>query len=215
MSYHLPIFPLPSTVLFPRTHMPFHIFEPRYRVMIETLMESDQKLAIAHLREGYETNYFGAPPIFRTMTAARILLGEKLPDGRWNVLVEGIERVVLDEEVQKTPFRIARCKQIPEGIDDGDHDQAIRLMRAVACKAEQIGEQAKYGRRILTNLVNVHQHPAIVCDIIAALLVPDAYTRQCLLDERNVLRRLQLVNIQLEAIIGGGGSPPPNPPGFD
>lgn len=200
MYQKLPFFPLPDTVLFPRTHLPLHIFEPRYRQMIEDAMAGKQKIAIANLKEGYETDYFGAPPVYRMMTSARILIADKLEDGRWNILVEGIERVRLVEEVQQEPYRIGHLAPFVERAEEWERAEVIGMMRHVATVAESLGQHFDAARRVLSNLVNTHQHPSVVCDIIAGMLVKDPYSRQSLLEETNLYRRLQLLNIQLHQL---------------
>ncbi len=59
----VPIFPLPNVVLFPNTLMPLHIFEERYRTLTREVLAGDGQLAIALLREGWETNYDGNPAV--------------------------------------------------------------------------------------------------------------------------------------------------------
>lgn len=201
MKYQIPLFPLPGAVLFPRTHLPLHVFEPRYRMMMEAVVAGEQRIAIANLREGYQSDYFGAPPVHRVMTAARLLYADKLLDGRWNILVEGIERVELVGEPQQEPFRIGLVSPIREGIEESERAEVFTLTRKLAALAESIGEKVGEEGRPLINLVNTHMHPAVVCDIIASRLVSDSYARQCLLDERNILRRLRLLSIQMQNLV--------------
>ncbi len=198
--YHLPLFPLPNVVLFPRTHLPLHVFEPRYRAMMDHAMEGDRRLGICHLREGYESEYFGSPAVFRIMTAARILYADKLDDGRWNILVEGIERVELKEELAPDPFRVGRVEPIAEEIPANERETTNEWMRRVAEAAETIADHLTNGKRVLSNLVNTHQHPAVVGDIVASALVMESYARQSILEEPNILRRLRLINIQLQLL---------------
>ena len=62
-AVYLPIFPLPDQTFFPRTFLPLHIFEARYRAMITDCMGRDRRLAIASLKPGYESSYDGRPPV--------------------------------------------------------------------------------------------------------------------------------------------------------
>jgi len=201
MIYRLPLFPLPNFVLFPRTHVPLHVFEPRYREMMDFAMAGERRLGMAHLREGYEKDYHGAPPIYRVLTAARILTADQLPDGRWSILIEGIERVAIRQEVQTEPFRIAEVTPITEGFPPTERDEVMALMRKIAALAEHVGARFADGRRILTNLVNTHQHPAVVCDVVASTLVMDPYARQSLLEETILHRRMKLLLVQLQSVV--------------
>lgn len=202
MSFQVPFFPLPDAVLFPRTVLSLHIFEPRYRAMMDYVMAQDQKVfALAHLRDGYEELYFGAPPVFKVMTPARLLFADKLKDGRWNILIEGIARAQLLEEVQTEPFRMGRFDIIPDEIDPARRPETEALMFKLSEFAERAAEVVATEKRTLRNLVNTHQHPSIVCDVVASQLVADAYARQCILEERDVIRRLRLTSIQVQHLL--------------
>jgi Lon protease-like protein len=202
MTYHLPLFPLPDAVLFPRTHQPLHIFEDRYRAMITHVMNGDRKLlGMAHLREGYQENYFGCPAVFRVVTAARVLFADRLEDGRWNILIEGVERVRIIDEIQQSPFRVAQVESLPDEVDPKRKPETEALMLKLAEFAEQLAASLGEERRILTNLVNTYQHPGIVCDVVASRLVADPYARQSILNERDLIRRLRLTMIQVQSLI--------------
>lgn len=117
-SFLLPIFPLPNLVFFPQTRLPLHIFEPRYRQMIGDALEGDRRIGIVLLRPGWETDYFGAPPVHSVATLGVIEQEFKLDDGRYNLLVGGETRVRILEEVSADPYRIARVVPIPQTAPD-------------------------------------------------------------------------------------------------
>src|SRR5215472_12128973 len=60
----IPVFPLPNVVLFPKTYLPLHIFEPRYRQMVDDTVMGGQCIGMALLKEGWESDYYGNPPVF-------------------------------------------------------------------------------------------------------------------------------------------------------
>src|SRR5690606_20421088 len=91
----MPLLPLPGLVLFPRTMIQLHIFEPRYVRMVHDSLLRERRIATASLRPGWQKDYFGTPAVHRTVTAARILHEETLPGNRYNILLEGIERAQL------------------------------------------------------------------------------------------------------------------------
>lgn len=197
----MPLFPLGEFVLFPRTHAPLHIFEDRYRAMIADVLEGDGRLGMAHLRPGYEKDYEGAPRIHRVITIARVLLQEKLEDGRYNLVVEGIERAEVLEEVDHEPYRIARVVPMSDDVKNIDSELLMREGTNLARIAEMIGAQVSPKTRPLQNMMNTYMHPGIVADVAASLLVYDPYDRQSILDETDVLRRVRLVSIQLQRIL--------------
>src|SRR5436305_6346291 len=86
------LFPLPNLVLFPAVIQPLHIFEPRYRQLMADALADDRLMALALLQPGWEDNYYESPPIFPVVCLAKIFQEEQLPDGRYNLLVQGMSR---------------------------------------------------------------------------------------------------------------------------
>ena len=94
----LAIFPLHGVALFPNTVVPLHVFEPRYRQLVQDCIERERPLAVWQLDPAQPASDFG-PGIRRVATAGRIAVHHEMPDGRFNVVVEGLERVRLVEEL--------------------------------------------------------------------------------------------------------------------
>lgn len=105
------LFPLPSLVLFPHVMQPLHIFEPRYRTLLEDALQSDGLIAMATLAPGWEVDYEGRPPLYPTACLGRIATHRQLDDGTYNVLMVGLRRVKLLGEVEPArAFREARVE---------------------------------------------------------------------------------------------------------
>jgi Lon protease-like protein len=113
-EFLLRLFPLPNLVFFPRTRIPLHVFEPRYRQMISDALASDERIGVVLLRPGWEANYFGAPPIHSYGTLGAIERAVKLEDGRYNLVVNGLVRFEMLESIAETPYRIAKVVASPE-----------------------------------------------------------------------------------------------------
>ena len=88
----LPLFPLPNVVLFPGVFLPLHIFEARYRAMTEDALAGDRMIGMALLKPGFEAEYEGRPPIYPVGCMGLITHAERLPDGRFNIVLQGVER---------------------------------------------------------------------------------------------------------------------------
>src|SRR4051794_34377802 len=89
----LPLFPVPNVGLLPRAILPLHVFEERYKQMTaDVLGDDDQRIAMALLRPGWEQNYYGKPAIEPVVCVGLILSHEKLPDGKYNFLLQGQTR---------------------------------------------------------------------------------------------------------------------------
>src|SRR5262245_45058688 len=111
----VPLFPLPNVVLFPRAVLPLHIFEDRYRAMTADALDGDQLIAMALLRAGWEKSYHGrSAPIEPVVCVGRIVSHEKLPDGKYNFLLQGQVRATVAEEFTDEPYRVARLQTLEE-----------------------------------------------------------------------------------------------------
>jgi len=123
-EFLLPIFPLPNLVFFPRTRLPLHIFEPRYRQMITDAVAADHRFGIILLRPGWEADYFGSPPIHTLGTLGEIEQAVPLDDGRYNILVRGEVRFRVLGEVSREPYRMARVVVQPERSREAEQSYA-------------------------------------------------------------------------------------------
>jgi Lon protease-like protein len=197
----LPLFPLPDYVLFPRTHSALHLFEPRYLAMAEDVLAGDRRIAMAHLRPGYEKDYFEAPKVFRVVTIARVVRDERMEDGCFNILLEGEQRAELRGETGGQPYRIGRLEPLTDVWDMSRAAEATRDAREVASLAEHIARVLSQQPRHLFNMVDTFQHPSIIADVAVSTLVADPYARQSLLEELDVHRRLKLAIVQLRQIV--------------
>jgi Lon protease-like protein len=113
-EFLLPIFPLPNLVFFPQTRIPLHVFEPRYRQLISDVVERDQRFGITLLRPGWETDYFGAPPVYLCGTMGRLEQTVMLDDGRYNIIMYGETRFQIIGEVSREPYRTVRAVASPQ-----------------------------------------------------------------------------------------------------
>ena len=129
MSELLPIFPLPSVVLFPGVFLPLHIFEPRYREMVSDALATDRMIGMALLRPGWEIDYDGRPPVFGVGCSALMTHCEKLPDGRFNIVLRGLDRFrILDEDATRS-YRVALSEPLPEPPLTSDDRVSLGLLR--------------------------------------------------------------------------------------
>ena len=104
----IPLFPLPNLVFFPRTYVPLHIFEPRYREMVQAAAASNRMVGMVLLKEGWEADYEGAPAIFAMGCVGRMMNVQRLSDGRSNILLQGLRRFEIQHEVGDESYRQGR-----------------------------------------------------------------------------------------------------------
>ncbi len=116
----IPIFPLQYVVLFPNSTRPLHIFEPRYRAMVADALEGDSIIGMVLLQPGHEAEYEGRPPVYAVGCAGVIIAAEKLPDGRYNIVLEGrVKFRVLSEDASRS-YRLAEVEALPEAVEVSD-----------------------------------------------------------------------------------------------
>jgi hypothetical protein len=104
----VPIFPLPTVVFFPETYLPLHIFEPRYREMVQEASAHEKCIGMVLLKDGWEDQYEEAPPIYSIGCVGRIISSHKLSDGAYNIVLQGLHRCTYQEQTVITNFRQAR-----------------------------------------------------------------------------------------------------------
>ena len=111
-TLELPLFPL-NVVLFPGQTLPLHIFEPRYRTMINRCIERGEPFGVVLARDDN-------PDLpYDVCTAARITQAERLDDGRLNILTVGVERFVINKvRVSEDEYLIGEAEPYPIE-DDG------------------------------------------------------------------------------------------------
>ena len=114
LPHTLPLFPLPNVVLFPNVFLPLHIFEPRYRDMVGEALAGDRLIGMVLLRPGWEPHYEGRPPVYQVGCAGLMTFSEKLPDGRYNIVLRGFEKFRILEEDHSRSYRLAHVQPLPE-----------------------------------------------------------------------------------------------------
>jgi uncharacterized protein len=180
----IPIFPLPNAVLFPNVFMPLHIFEPRYRAMVSDALAGDRIIGMVLLRAGFERDYEGRPAIFPIGCAGVVTHSEPLPDGRFNIVLKGIEKFRVTGEDASKPYRLATIDSLPELVRDADRSELrhlrIRLETLLAAAVEREGGAPKFPRAVADeDLVNA----------LAQYMGLEPLERQALLEREGVLAR--------------------------
>ena len=124
----LSIFPLGQALLLPRSYLPLHIFEPRYKALVSDALARDRKIAMIQPLPGEEDD---KPALFDIGCVGRIDHVDALDDGRFNILLEGLTRFRLVRELDvSTPFR-----QIEADIASFEEDMEAELVLAPAERA--------------------------------------------------------------------------------
>jgi Lon protease-like protein len=118
----IPLFPLPNVVLFPNVTLPLHIFEPRYREMVRDALEGDRIIGMVLLRPGWEKDYEGRPDTYEVGCAGLITHAERTEDGRYNLVLRGLEKFRIRQEDHQRSYRLADVETILEPMSERDRE---------------------------------------------------------------------------------------------
>ena len=197
----VPLFPLPGAILFPRSQLPLHIFEPRYREMVSDAIEGPGRIAMIQPHRLDDDN---KAPLYGVGCVGEIVGVEELEDGRFNIVLLGANRFRMVEETSaETAYR---CADVDiEAFDDSDPPALSLGQRAeVEREARRLGDAmglavdwAAVGRLDDEMLVNA----------IAQVAPFDVGAKQALLEQPSLTGRadllVQLMQFHRAAVTGG------------
>ena len=202
----LSLFPLGGAILFPRTQLPLHIFEPRYRSMIEDASAGSGRIGmIQPLGSGDDPQH---PPLYRVGCVGEIVGLEELEDGRFNVVLQGSTRFKLIAEADVgTPYRQADVDTT--AFDESEPEPLGLAQRAeVEQEARRLGDAM--GLTVDWDGVNRLDDEMLV-NAIAQVAPFDFGAKQALLEAAQLADRADLL-VQLMQFLRmavGGGEPSP------
>jgi uncharacterized protein len=208
------LFPLPNLVMFPHVMQPLHIFEPRYRQMVDEAMAGDRLIGMAVLAPGWENDYDGRPPLESVACLARIATCQALADGRFNILVMGLRRIELVRELPpKYLFREAEVRVIEDAYPTEAAAGRPGLQRKLIEAFKKIVPSLTASHEQLDELLASDIALGMLTDIIGYTLELELPFKQQLLAERSVDRRAE----RLLTHLSGSPIPPARtafPPDF-
>jgi uncharacterized protein len=186
-SRPVPLFPLPNCVLFPGVVQPLHIFEPRYKEMIADALEDQSAVGLVLLKPGWEKNYYSNPAIHSLLCVGKIVAHELLEDGKYNLLLHGMNRCKLTSERKRGLYRIAELDPLPESTNESPnmamHRKVLReLFDKTALRQLTVSQS-------LIPLFDDSIPTARLIDVLAFTLVQDVPTKQQLLEELDPFKR--------------------------
>jgi ATP-dependent Lon protease len=198
------LFPLPNLVVFPHVMQPLHIFEPRYRALLEEALDGDGLIAMAVLAPGWEKDYEGRPPISANACLCRIATHHRTSEGNYNVLLLGVKRIEIVRELAPAKlFREAEVRlrhdDYPEELAAGRAAQQSRLLDLFKQSLPKLAETTEQ----LDQLLGKHIPLGMLADIMAYTLDLGLARKEQLLAETNVDRRVQILFDYLSKLVAG------------
>lgn len=190
----VPLFPLSTVVFFPNTLLPLHIFEPRYKKMINDVMNSEKIIGMALLKPGWESDYYGNPDVYNVLGMGRIVSSEKFEDGRINIVLYGLERVKIEEIIEDSPYRVAKVSII-ENTHGTNEEMYRKHIEELLAKWNFALDEKEKSHRIN---INTGLPLESLTDALATLVLSNVYDKQTLLEEPDVLKRAEALIKELQ-----------------
>ncbi len=194
----IPLFPLPGTVFVPHTMLPLHVFEARYRDLIGDVMEGNRYLAVPRLKPGWERGYEGRPAVYSHAGFGKIVRYDPLPDGRANIVILGLGRIKIREELPRDKlYRVAEGELLGDVLPEGGQasvEAAVRRLRMML--AQIVGGRPQLAERV-SPLLNVEMGAVPFVNGLSHLLLPNVDARQSYIELQQVDKRIEVVETLL------------------
>jgi Lon protease-like protein len=198
------VFPLPEFVLFPHTLIPFHIFEPRYRDMVATVLAGSRMIVVVGLEPGWENDYFSTPPVYLTGSIGKVVNDERLADGRYNIFVHGLSRVVIERWHQEAPYRVATVRFVADELREAEPSRVADVVQRLRGLSSELARQLGDNGRAVSKVLVGTSDASILTNRLASLLVHDAGSRQELLETLDPLERAErLIDLFGRSVLDG------------
>lgn len=188
----IPIFPLGGAILLPDMQLPLHIFEPRYRALVSDALVRDRMIGMIQPRASGDN-----PALFSVGCLGRIGDVEALQDGRYNIVLEGLQRFTLLRELDVS----TRFRQIEAELWEEDEiDDTLSLGERAALEIESRRFADAQGYAVDWNAVEQLDDYSLV-NVIAQIAPFDTAAKQALLESKGLAARSELI-IQLMQFFG-------------
>ena len=202
----MPLFPLAQVTLMPHAALPIHIFESRYRAMTRDVLQSSGQIALAVYAGGEwmseEDVGADSAPVRPAVCVSQVVQHERLPDGRYNLLVQGVCRAQIVREINPKehgkPYRVAHLR--PVGVETEEDVMASERSRLTALFAGTSLRDLREAKTIVKHLADEDVPTSAILELVTFSVLPDPELRYKLLAEGNALRRSAIIRTQLDAI---------------
>lgn len=196
----LPLFPLDTTTLLPQQVIPLHIFEPRYVQMVEHALDGAGQVAMAvFMGRAWKQQYHGRPPVRPAVCVGQIVQHQKLPDGLYNIVLQGVCRARIVRELAPEEGRLYRLAMLePVGLKPGDTGRLAGVRGEVAeMLSEGPLEHLANAEVLLRHLGNEEIPTPVLLEVLAFTLINNDETRYRLLAEPDPVVRGEVVRDEL------------------
>lgn len=199
----MPIFPLDSVSLLPQQILPLHIFEPRYRQMIEHVLDGPGQIAMAVFSgESWKQQYHGLPPVRPYVCVGQIAQHERLSDGRYNLLLQGVCRARIRQEFPPSDDRLYRLAMLAPTRDVPVEEDSLSARRDAleSMLSSEPLSRLSASEPILEYVRNEDVPATTVFELLGFALLHDTEQRYRLLSEPDPSARAGIIERELTSL---------------
>ena len=145
----IPIFPLSNVVLFPQIQTPLHLFELRYRQMAEQALAGERRIGMVTVPPQHVDEMGGDPPVYPVGCAGLIAQSQRLPDGRYNVVLAGTQRFRIEQEGPRPGgclYRVAQVELLDDPFPEAEQERVALLRDRIAALVRSLVEHTNAER---------------------------------------------------------------------
>ncbi|MBK7404376.1 MAG: LON peptidase substrate-binding domain-containing protein [Phycisphaerales bacterium] len=201
----MPLFPLDTATLLPQQILPLHIFEDRYRQMVGRALDGAGQIAMAVFRgPRWRQEYHGRPPLRPAVCVGQIMEHEQLPGGRYNIVLQGVCRARVVQEIPAVEGVLFRSAVLqPFGIADVDEESLEEVRDWLDAALSEGPLHRMVAAEAVLNCLRGGEIPtSTVIDVVSFMMTAGGEFRYRLLAEADALRRAEMVRADLEHLEG-------------
>jgi ATP-dependent Lon protease len=193
----LPVLPLRNMVIYPSsmTVMPLDVGRPKSRRMLEAILPR-QRLVAAVCQRQAEVEDPKPEDLYEVGTACAILKLLRRPDGIQTIIIQGLSRIRLKRFTAQEPFLSAQIETVQDVVSPTPQTEAqIVTTRHLAQRVVELSPNVPDEATVILGSI---EQPGQLADFLASNLQMEIAAKQALLEELDVVKRLQTINVELQ-----------------
>lgn len=211
----LAIFPLSNVVLFPRVQTPLHIFEPRYRQMTGDALAGSRRIGMVTVPPEHVADLPGDPPVYPVGCEGIVAQAQRLPDGRYNIVLAGSRRFRIRSELPRPAerlYRVAEVETLADPYPSSERPRVEDLRRRIVATVRALAQRADPRRAdLLFDGPFGELEDATFVDALSHALAFDPAEKQGLLEAASIPERFERLEGLLSFRLAATGSAAPDP----